>query len=65
MNAVQFVGKLHKRFLDYFTSELADEIISFQMLYFAINTSFTANSSLVKYLQFSVNNELSDRFSII
>jgi len=32
------------------------------MLYFAVNTSSTANSSPIKYLQFSVNNELSDSF---
>jgi hypothetical protein len=62
MDAVQCVGKLHKRFPDYFTSELADEIISFKMLYFAVNTSSTANSSPIKYLQFIVDNELSDSF---
>ena len=62
MDAVQCVGKLHKRFPDYFTSELADEIVSFQMLYFAVNTSSTANSSPIKYLQFIVDNELSDSF---
>jgi len=62
LGAVQCVGKLHKRFPDYFTSALADEIISFQMLYLAVNTSSTANSSPIKYLQFSVNNELSDSF---
>jgi len=42
MDAVQCVGKLHKRFHDYFISELAVEIISLQMLYFAVNTSTTA-----------------------
>jgi hypothetical protein len=62
MDAVQCVGKLHKRFPDYFTSELADEIVSFQMLYFAVNTSSTVNSSPIKYLQFIVDNELSDSF---
>jgi len=47
MDAVQCVGKLHVRFPDYFTSELANGIISFQ-LFFADNTSSTVNGSPIK-----------------
>lgn len=60
-DSVQCVEKLRKRFPEFFTPELADETIAFQLLYFNVNAASLATSP-ISYLQFIVDKELSDSF---
>ena len=57
-DAVNCVNKLHKRFREYFTFELAAEIVAPHELYFNVNAASAANSSPISYIQFTVDNDL-------
>ena len=61
MCTVQHVEKLQRQFTSEFTSELADELLSFQQLYFGTERPEPGKSPL-SYLIYIVDNDLSDAF---